>query len=188
MGVVLTNEPGDKSWPVTSATFILVHKVQDKPAQGESVLKFFDWAFKSGQKSASDLDYVPLPDAVTTQIRASWGEIKSAGRQGRLEVTRVPARPGHRVPGLSLPKESPSMSAVVDNNVPIPHGADVSAVHGTPSPMKQNNNALMDALFKNLTRLACLSGFQPAGCGTGFADLRQPRNAGEIWPVVSVHQ
>ena len=78
MGVVLTNEPGEKSWPVTSATFILVHKVQDKPAQGEAVLKFFDWAFKNGQKSASDLDYVPLPDAVTTQIRASWSQIKSA--------------------------------------------------------------------------------------------------------------
>jgi phosphate transport system substrate-binding protein len=78
MGVVLTNEPGATSWPVTSATFILVHKVQDKPAQGKAVLAFFDWAFKSGQKSAEALDYVPLPDAVTSEIRASWKDIKGA--------------------------------------------------------------------------------------------------------------
>lgn len=78
MGVVLTNEPGATSWPVTSATFILVHKVQDKPVQGKAVLSFFDWAFKSGVKSAEALDYVPLPDAVTSEIRASWKDIKGA--------------------------------------------------------------------------------------------------------------
>ncbi|MFC4278460.1 phosphate ABC transporter substrate-binding protein PstS [Achromobacter aloeverae] len=78
MGVVLTNEPGAASWPVTSATFILVHKVQDKPVQGKAVLSFFDWAFKSGQQAAEALDYVPLPEAVTTEIRASWKEIKGA--------------------------------------------------------------------------------------------------------------
>ncbi|ARP87554.1 phosphate ABC transporter substrate-binding protein PstS [Bordetella genomosp. 9] len=78
MGVVLTNEPGDKSWPVTAATFILVHKTQDKPAQGKAVLSFFDWAFKNGQKSAEALDYVPLPDAVTKEIRDAWKDIKGA--------------------------------------------------------------------------------------------------------------
>lgn len=79
MGVVLTNEPGDASWPVTAATFILVHKVQDRPAQGKAVLEFFDWAWKNGAKSAAALDYVPLPDAVTDQIRALWkSEIKAA--------------------------------------------------------------------------------------------------------------
>ncbi|ALM84388.1 phosphate ABC transporter substrate-binding protein PstS [Bordetella sp. N] len=78
MGVVLTDEPGAASWPVTSATFILVHKVQDKPAQGKAVLSFFDWAFKGGAKSAEALDYVPLPDAVTSEIRASWKQIKGA--------------------------------------------------------------------------------------------------------------
>src|SRR5690606_24169664 len=65
MGVVLTNEPGAESWPVTAATFILVHKVQDKPEQGRAVLEFFDWAFKNGDKAAAELDYVPLPDNVT---------------------------------------------------------------------------------------------------------------------------
>lgn len=81
MGVVLTNEPGEQSWPVTAATFILVHKVQDKPAQGRSVLEFFDWAFKNGGKSAEALDYVPLPENVTNEIRAAWGEIKTADGQ-----------------------------------------------------------------------------------------------------------
>ncbi|MDH2239163.1 phosphate ABC transporter substrate-binding protein PstS [Pigmentiphaga sp. GD03639] len=79
MGVILNNEPGEKSWPITSATFILMHKAQDKPTQGAEVLKFFDWAFKNGKKSASELDYVALPDAVTTQIRSLWkSDIKDA--------------------------------------------------------------------------------------------------------------
>lgn len=79
MGVVLTNQPGDDSWPVTAATFILVQKTQDKPAQGKAVLEFFDWAFKNGQGSASALDYVPLPEAVTGKIRTIWAqEIKAA--------------------------------------------------------------------------------------------------------------
>lgn len=79
MGVVLTDEPGAQSWPVTSATFILVHKVQDKPATAKEVLAFFDWAFKNGGKSAAALDYVPLPEAVTSQITALWKtQIKGA--------------------------------------------------------------------------------------------------------------
>lgn len=82
MGVVLTDEPGAESWPVTSATFILIHKEQAKPEQGKAVMAFFDWAWKEGAKSASDLDYVPLPQAVTDQIRAAWkAEVKSADGQ-----------------------------------------------------------------------------------------------------------
>lgn len=79
MGVVLTDEPGAASWPVTAATFILMQKTQDKPEQGKAALDFFDWAFKNGAKSASELDYVPLPDAVTNQIRQAWAkDIKDA--------------------------------------------------------------------------------------------------------------
>jgi len=79
MGVVLTNEPGADSWPVTSASFILVHKKQDKPENGKEVLAFFDWAFKNGDKMAEELDYVPMPDAVTNQIAEAWKtEIKGA--------------------------------------------------------------------------------------------------------------
>lgn len=79
MGVVLTNEPGAESWPITAATFILIHKTQDKPAQGKAVMDFFDWAWKNGAKSAEALDYVPLPQNVTDQIRAQWkSDVKSA--------------------------------------------------------------------------------------------------------------
>ncbi|HBP31959.1 MAG: phosphate ABC transporter substrate-binding protein PstS [Advenella sp.] len=82
MGVVLTEEPGADSWPVTAATFILVHKKADKPEQTKAVLSFFDWAFKNGAKAAAEIDYVPLPDAVTKEVRAAWAaEIKTADGQ-----------------------------------------------------------------------------------------------------------
>lgn len=68
----LTNQKGDDAWPITSTTFILVHKEQKKPEQGAEVLKFFDWAFKDGAKEANDLDYASLPDSVVEQIRAAW--------------------------------------------------------------------------------------------------------------------
>lgn len=74
MGVILTDEPGADSWPVTSATFILLHKVQDKPKNAEAVLTFFDWAFNQGADMASELDYVPLPKEVTDQIKQVWSE------------------------------------------------------------------------------------------------------------------
>src|SRR6185436_17736309 len=64
MGVVLTDQPGKASWPITGASFILIHKVQEKPENGKEVLRFFDWSFKNGAKMADDLDYVPMPDAV----------------------------------------------------------------------------------------------------------------------------
>ncbi|QNK66841.1 phosphate ABC transporter substrate-binding protein PstS [Variovorax sp. PAMC26660] len=75
---VLTNQAGKDAWPITGATFILLHKVQDKPANATTVLKFFDWAYKSGDKTADDLDYVPMPDAVKATIAKSWGEVKDA--------------------------------------------------------------------------------------------------------------
>ncbi len=72
MGVVLTEQPGADSWPVTSATFILVYKEQAKPENGKATIAFFDWAFNKGDKTAADLDYVPLPKALTDQIQAAW--------------------------------------------------------------------------------------------------------------------
>ena len=78
---VLTNQPGKESWPITGATFILMHKVQDKPEKAAAVLKFFDWSYKNGDKVADDLDYVPMPASVKDAIRKSWGQIKdSAGK------------------------------------------------------------------------------------------------------------
>ena len=75
---ILTEQPGKDSWPITGATFILMHKVQDKPAQATSSLKFFDWAYKNGDKTADDLDYVPMPANVKAIIEKAWGEIKDA--------------------------------------------------------------------------------------------------------------
>ena len=76
---VLTNQPGDASWPMTGATFILMHKAQDKPADAAAALKFFDWAYKNGDKTADDLDYVPMPAAVKQQVEKLWAsEIKDA--------------------------------------------------------------------------------------------------------------
>ena len=76
---ILTNEEGKKSWPISGATFILMHKTQDKPESAEAVLKFFDWAYSHGDKLAGDLDYVTLPDSVKKLIHAAWAEkIKNA--------------------------------------------------------------------------------------------------------------
>ncbi|MDE2606024.1 MAG: phosphate ABC transporter substrate-binding protein PstS [Burkholderiales bacterium] len=76
---ILTNQPGADSWPITGSTFVLMHKVQDKPAQGAAVLKFFEYAFKDGDKAADELDYVPMPAAVKAQIEKEWSSsIKDA--------------------------------------------------------------------------------------------------------------
>jgi phosphate transport system substrate-binding protein len=73
---ILTEQPGKDAWPLTGATFIMMQKAQDKPVQATNSLKFFDWAFASGDKMATELEYVPLPDSVKTLVRTSWGDIK----------------------------------------------------------------------------------------------------------------
>ncbi len=75
---ILTNEPGKDAWPITGATFILMQKLQDKPAQGVEVLKFFEWAYKNGAKLADELDYVALPEPLIKLIHASWANLKDA--------------------------------------------------------------------------------------------------------------
>jgi phosphate transport system substrate-binding protein len=75
---ILTQQPGAASWPITGATFIVMHKNQDKPAQAAATLKFFDWAYTNGDKMASDLDYVPMPDTVKPAIQRAWAEVKDA--------------------------------------------------------------------------------------------------------------
>ncbi len=77
---VLTEQPGKDAWPLTGATFILMHKQQDKPEKAAAALKFFDWAYTSGDKAAEELDYVALPASVKDLVRKQWGaEIKDAG-------------------------------------------------------------------------------------------------------------
>lgn len=77
-GILLNNQPGAKAWPITSATFILMYKKTDKPEQSKEVLKFFDWAYKNGDKLAADLEYVPLPENVKGKVRESWKTITDA--------------------------------------------------------------------------------------------------------------
>ena len=76
--VILTDQPGDKSWPITASTFILMHKEPaDKAASAEAV-KFFKWAFAKGDKMAEELDYIPMPDPVVKLIEKTWtADIKS---------------------------------------------------------------------------------------------------------------
>jgi phosphate transport system substrate-binding protein len=73
---ILTEQPGAGSWPITGATFILMHAKQDKPAQGSASLKFFEWAFNGGDGMATELEYVPLPPAVKDLVRREWAKIQ----------------------------------------------------------------------------------------------------------------
>ncbi len=70
--MVLTNQPGANSWPITGASFILMYKTQQHPERAREVLKFFDWAFHHGQKLAESLDYVPMPEKVVKMIENTW--------------------------------------------------------------------------------------------------------------------
>ncbi|MDO5654313.1 MAG: phosphate ABC transporter substrate-binding protein PstS [Brachymonas sp.] len=75
---ILTNQNGKDAWPITAATYIMMHTKQDKPENAAAALKFFDWAYTTGDKSASDLDYVAMPADVKAVIRQSWSNIKDA--------------------------------------------------------------------------------------------------------------
>ena len=80
-GVVLTNQPGKDSWPITGASFILIYKDQPEGAKAQAMLKFFDWCYRSGAESASKLDYIPIPEKVYTLVEKMWKEkIKSKGK------------------------------------------------------------------------------------------------------------
>ncbi len=79
MALLLTDQPGAQSWPMTGATFILMHLTQAKPENAKEVLKFFDWSFKNGGKMAAELDYVPMPETVVGLVQSAWkSQIKDA--------------------------------------------------------------------------------------------------------------
>jgi phosphate transport system substrate-binding protein len=69
---VTTEQPGKDAWPITNPTYILMHKVQDKPVNAANTLKFFDYAYTKGDAMADELDYVPLPDSVKALVRQHW--------------------------------------------------------------------------------------------------------------------
>ncbi len=77
MGLSIVDQKNPNAWPVSSASFIIMYKEPKNKAASDEVLKFFDWAFKNGKKDAMDLDYVPLPDSLTKQIRERvWTQVK----------------------------------------------------------------------------------------------------------------
>jgi phosphate transport system substrate-binding protein len=75
---LITDQPGKGTWPISTATYVLMHLKQDKPANAAEVLKFFNWAYANGDQAAAALDYVPLPDAVVALIQKSWGNLQDA--------------------------------------------------------------------------------------------------------------
>ena len=78
MGLSLVNQKGATSWPITGASFALMYKQPADKAASVEVIKYFDWAFKNGKKQALELDYVPLPDALTAQIASKvWSQIQN---------------------------------------------------------------------------------------------------------------
>ncbi len=78
--VLLINQPGAKSWPISGATFILMYKQQADAARAANVLKFFDWAYKNGDATAARLDYVPMPLSVKNMMRKQWLQIEAGGK------------------------------------------------------------------------------------------------------------
>ena len=78
---ILTEQPGKESWPITGATFILMHGVQENPDHAVTALKFFDWAYQNGGKMALELDYIPMPDTVVKLIKTHWKNIRNASGQ-----------------------------------------------------------------------------------------------------------
>ncbi len=77
-GEILTDQPGDTTWPIAGATFILMHKKPADAAAAQTALKFFTWAYEKGDKMAADLDYVPMPDAVVGLVKKEWSKITGA--------------------------------------------------------------------------------------------------------------
>ena len=87
-GVILANQPGAASWPMTAATFILIHKQPQDPAAATEALRFFAWAYSKGGKMAEDLDFVPMPANVVAAIEGVWSkDIKDAGGKPLFAVS-----------------------------------------------------------------------------------------------------
>jgi len=86
-GVILANQPGEASWPMTAATWILVYKQPNDPAAAGEALKFFAWAYAKGRSMAEDLDYVPMPANVVSDVQKTWNaEIKDASGKALFTV------------------------------------------------------------------------------------------------------
>jgi phosphate transport system substrate-binding protein len=89
--MVLTDQPGEKSWPITGASYILIHKKQEDSGKAQAMLKFFDWAFKNGSEMAMELNYVPIPSKVYTMVEATWAKEVTSSNGPVWKVTRSSA-------------------------------------------------------------------------------------------------
>jgi phosphate transport system substrate-binding protein len=78
--LIITNQPGDNSWPIAASTWVLIHTAPDDAAAATEALKFFDWAYKSGKDQATALDYVAIPDSVVALVEKSWDAVQSGGK------------------------------------------------------------------------------------------------------------
>lgn len=79
--VILTDQPGADSWPITGASYIIIHKAQKDPTFARAMLRFFDWSYRSGADEAKKLDYVPMPESVVKLVQQRWKtEITTAGK------------------------------------------------------------------------------------------------------------
>ena len=166
-GAILTNQAGKASWPITGASFILMHVKQEKPV-GLEVLKFYDWAFKNGQKMAEELDYVPLPPALVAQIADARGRRRSrtpraspCGIDGivvvqngciKLLIAAIPAtdetwRPAFRARVIM----SASSATAAFPTVMIPDDAPRAARDPTPPARRQGAPRWQDWLFEQVT-------------------------------------
>jgi hypothetical protein len=87
--VLPTDEPGKESWPISGATFILLHKQQQNPEVANRMLKFFDWACRRGKNIADDLDYVVMPRSVVEVVESSWSAIKLPGGSSAWTASAV---------------------------------------------------------------------------------------------------
>lgn len=85
-GVNLNHQAGERSWPITSASYILMHRTADRPERSAEALKFFRWALRDGQQLALDLDYVPLPETVVRQVEASWQDVRDGSGRPVLDA------------------------------------------------------------------------------------------------------
>ena len=95
--LILANQPGDKSWPMTAATFILLPKDPPNKAAAKDAIDFFKWAYEKGDKMAEDLDYIPMPDSVVALVQKMWAsdiklnKRKSTGGGDASARARFPA-------------------------------------------------------------------------------------------------
>ena len=105
-GVILTNQPGADSWPMTAATFILIHKQPQDPAAAAEALKFFAWAYAKGGKMAEELDYIPMPTNVVDSDQEDLGRARSrtptASRSSRCRTRSRQQRERRRAGAFSV--------------------------------------------------------------------------------------